>query len=90
MVTIDKEASIEAIRAGERIFQAFGSTRLLGFGMLILGVYFVVSGEKSSPELLIMGLWVVAIGFGLLVVSYILRPHDSKKKKEDSKGSPSA
>lgn len=85
-VDIDKDASMKAIEAGERTFERFGSTRLLGFGMLVIGVWMVVgSTEKPSEELLLWGLATVAAGFGLLVVSYVFRPHDAKKSKPEVK-----
>lgn len=85
MFSVDKEASIEAIHAARDIFQAFGSTRLLGYAMLILGVYLLAGGEKATPETLLCGLWIVAGGFGVLAVSYLFRPHDAKSKRTPAK-----
>lgn len=84
MISVDPEASKEFIKAGRDVFMSFGSTRLLGFALLILGVG-VVIGSTTTPsmELLLWGLAVIAVGFLLLVVSYVLRPHDSKPRQPD-------
>lgn len=82
MISVDKEASIEAIKAGERVFTRFGSTRLLGYGMLVGGVGMVLNAnDKPSDELLVWGLGIVATGFLILAVSYIFRPHDHRPRK---------
>lgn len=81
MITVDPEASKEGIRAGRDIFMAFGSTRLLGYALLILGVSLVVGAAKEpSMELLLWALALIGMGFALLAVSYVIRPHDGKRQ----------
>ena len=79
MFSIDKDASIKLIDAIKETFQAFGSTRLLGYGMLIGGC-FLSLGESSDAANKTLSLYIIAGGFGVLAVSYIIRPHDSNKK----------
>jgi hypothetical protein len=83
MLNIDKDASIELFRVAERTFARFGSTRLLGYGMLIAGVVGVLrSTDKPSEAMVEYGLTIAAVSFGILAVSYILRPHDPRRKEE--------
>lgn len=85
MITVDKEASIEAIRSFKDIFERFGSTRLLGFGIFSLAIWAVLGLMKEPSETILMaGLWAQGIGFAGLVVSYIIRPHDVKKLKKEA------
>jgi len=86
MISIDPEASKELIKAGRDVFMSFGSTRLLGYALLIVGTATVVGASKDpSMELLLWALLLIGSGFGVLAVSYIFRPHDGKPRQQDAK-----
>lgn len=81
MITVDTEASKELIKSAKEIFERFGSTRLLGYGMLTIAVVLVLrSTDKPDPELLLWALAAVVVGFLILALSYIFRPHDPKPR----------
>lgn len=83
MISVDPEASKEAIKAFRDIFQSFGSTRLLGYGLLILGILGIVgaAGSSLTADLLELSLWAIIGGFAILAISYIMRPHDINRPK---------
>lgn len=83
MLTIDKEASIEAIKSGKEVFERFGSTRLLGYAIFSTSIWLVLGLMKEPSETIILaGLWAEGLGLAGLILSYILRPHDGKKNQK--------